>query len=119
MRMLGIIASREVADCIRNRWIVAAILCLGSLAFLLALLGDLAVGETRVSPLLLLIANLSSLTVYFVPLIGLMLSYDSLVGEAERGTLGLLPTYPISRWQVVVGKFVGHVLVLMVSIAVG
>ena len=44
-----------------------------------------------------------------MPLIALLLSYDAIVGEVERGTMMLLLTYPVARWQVVLGKFLGHV----------
>jgi Cu-processing system permease protein len=48
-----------------------------------------------------------------------MLSFDTLVGEFERGTMMLLLTYPVSRWQVIMGKFLGHVLILFIAILVG
>ena len=48
-----------------------------------------------------------------------MLSFDALVGEFERGTMMLLLTYPVKRWQVIMGKFLGHVLILFIAIFVG
>ena len=48
-----------------------------------------------------------------------MLSFDALVGEFERGTMMLLLTYPVTRWQVIMGKFLGHVLILFVAILLG
>jgi Cu-processing system permease protein len=47
-----------------------------------------------------------------VPLIALLLSYDAIIGEVERGTMALLLSYPVARWQVVLGKFLGHLLIL-------
>ena len=47
-----------------------------------------------------------------LPLIALLISHDAIVGEMERGTMLLLLTYPLSRWQVVLGKFLGHVAIL-------
>jgi Cu-processing system permease protein len=52
-------------------------------------------------------------------LIALLLSFDALVGEFERGTMLLLLTYPVARWQVVMGKFFGHMMILLVAIVVG
>jgi Cu-processing system permease protein len=66
-----------------------------------------------------MVINLANLSVYLIPLIALMLSYDSLVSEFERGTMLLLLTYPIARWQVIMGKFVGHSLILFIAIFVG
>ena len=114
-----VLARREVGDAVRNRWIVAAIVCLGGLALVLALFGAAASGETRAAPLQVAVANLSSLSVYLLPLLALLLSIDAIAGEAEQGTLGLLLTYPLARWQVVTGKFLGHLAVLVIAIVLG
>lgn len=119
MKMLWIIALKELRDGIRNRWIAAAIILLGTLALALSLLGSAPTGSIRASSLDIMVINLANLSVYLIPLIALMLSYDSLVAEFERGTLLLLLTYPIARWQVVMGKFVGHSLILLIAIFVG
>lgn len=65
------------------------------------------------------VISLASLSVYLIPLIALMLSFDALVGEFERGTMLLLLTYPVTRWQVIVGKFLGHVLILFIAVLFG
>jgi len=119
MKMLWIIALKELRDGIRNRWIAAAIILLGTLALALSLLGSAPTGSIRASSLDIMVINLANLSVYLIPLIALMLSYDSLVAEFERGTLLLLLTYPITRWQVVMGKFVGHSLILFIAIFTG
>src|SRR5262249_32769620 len=46
------------------------------------------------------------------PLIALLISHDAIVGDMERGTMLLLLSYPVARWQVLLGKFVGHLSVL-------
>lgn len=119
MKMLWIIARKELRDGIRNRWIAAAIILLGTLALALSLLGSAPTGSIRASSLDIMVINLANLSVYLIPLIALMLSYDSLVSEFERGTMLLLLTYPIARWQVVMGKFVGHSLILLIAIFAG
>ena len=119
LRGVLVLARREVGDAVRNRWILAAILCLGGLALVLALFGAAASGETRAAPLRIAAANLSGLSVYLLPLLALLLSVDAVVGEAEQGTLGLLLAYPLARWQVVAGKFTGHLAVLGIAIVLG
>lgn len=119
MKMLWIIALKELRDGFRNRWIAAAIILLGTLALALSLLGSAPTGSIRASTLDIMVINLANLSVYLIPLIALMLSYDSLVAEFERGTMLLLLTYPIARWQVVIGKFVGHALILFIAIFIG
>jgi Cu-processing system permease protein len=112
MRAIGIIALKEVRDGLRNRWIVATTLLLASLALTLAFLGAAPTGTVKVSPLEVTIVSLTSLTIFLVPLIALLLSYDAIIGEVERGTMALLLSYPVARGQVVLGKFLGHLLIL-------
>jgi len=119
VKMLWVLAQKELRDSLRNRWIGAAIFLLGTLAIALSLLGSAPTGSVRASDLDITVISLSSLSVYLIPLIALMLSFDALVGEFERGTMMLLLTYPVSRWQVIMGKFLGHVLILFIAIFVG
>jgi len=119
MRLLWILALKEVRDGLRNRWIAAAIILLGTLAVALSLLGSAPTGSVRVSDLDITVISLSSLSVYLIPLIALMLSFDALVGEFERGTMMLLLTYPLQRWQVIMGKFLGHLIILFIAIFTG
>ena len=119
MRAIAILAGKEIRDGIRNRWVAAAILLLAALALLISLLGSAPTGTVKADALGVTVASLSSLTVYLLPLIALMLAYDALVGEFERGTMLLLLSYPVARWQVVLGKFLGHMAILLVAILFG
>lgn len=119
MKMLWILAMKELRDGLRNRWIAAAIIVLGTLALVLSLLGSAPTGSVKASAMDISVISLASLSVYLIPLIALMLSFDALVGEFERGTMMLLLTYPVTRWQVIMGKFLGHVLILFIAIFVG
>ncbi len=119
MRAILILAEKEIRDGLRNRWVLGTILSFAGLALSLAFLGSVPVGTTRAGELTVAVAGLSSLTVYLMPLIALMLSYDALVGEFERGTMLLLLSYPVTRRQVVLGKFLGHLVILAVAVTVG
>ncbi len=119
MTTLITLARQEFFEGVRNRWVVATILVLGLLALALSFLGSAPTGTIKASALQVTAVSLTSLTVYLLPLIALMLSYDSLVGEIERGTMQLLLTYPVARWQVVLGKFLGQVLILVLAVGVG
>ncbi|MDH5424303.1 MAG: ABC transporter permease [Gammaproteobacteria bacterium] len=119
MKMIWILAQKELRDGLRNRWIAAAIILLGTLALALSLLGSAPTGSVRVSELDITVISLASLSVYLIPLIALMLAFDALVGEFERGTMMLLLTYPVTRWQVIMGKYLGHVLILFIAIFFG
>ncbi|MBF0294653.1 MAG: ABC transporter permease [Magnetococcales bacterium] len=119
MSPLWVIAGKEMRDATRNRWVVSATLLLAGLGFALAFLGSAPTGTLGAKPLAVTVVSLSSLTIFLVPLISLMLAYDALVGEAERGTLLLLLAYPVSKGQVLLGKFIGHVGVLALATIVG
>ena len=119
MTAVTAIAGREVLAGIRNRWMLAASLLLGVLALTLAFVGSAPGGAVAASPLAITVVSLSSLSVFLVPLIGLLVSYDTLVGEIERGTMPLLMTHPVTRWRIVLGKFAGQVAILAVATVVG
>lgn len=119
MSALWTVALAEFQEGLRNRWVLSAIAILATLAFSLALLGSAPIGETRASALNVTTVSLASLSIYLIPLIALTLSFDAIVGEHERGTLLLLLTYPVARWQVVAGKFLGHLSILACAIGLG
>ena len=119
MNTIRHLAVKEIRDALRNRWVAATILALAGLALAVALLGSAPVGSVKASALAITVVSLASLSVYLLPLIALMLAYDALVGELERGTLQLLMSYPVARWQVVAGKFLGHLAVLALAIVLG
>lgn len=119
MRTIFVLALREFRDGFRNRWVLAVAALLGSLALTLAFVGNAPTGEVAADSLEVLVVSLSSLTTFLVPLIALLLSYDAVVGEHERGTLLLLLAYPVARWQVLFGKFLGHMAILAAATIAG
>ena len=119
MNAAMIIAGKELKDGIRNRWILALTLLLAALALSLAFLGSAPVGAVDAGRLSVTIVSLASLTIFLVPLIALMLSYDAIVGDQERGTLLLVLTYPVSRWQLLFGKFIGHLAIIAIAMTAG
>ena len=119
MKTVLVLALGEIRESLRNRWVAASIALLATLAFALSALGSAPTGTVNASALTVSVASLSSLSVYLLPLIALMLSFPALVGELERGTLLLLLSYPVARWQVVLGKFIGHLSILTLAVCVG
>ena len=112
MNNILIIARKEIQEGMRNRWVMATTLLLAALALTLSFLGSAPTGNVGADPLDIVIVSLSSLTIFLVPLIALLLSHDAIVGEMERGTMLLLLSYPIGRRQVIFGKFLGHLAIL-------
>jgi Cu-processing system permease protein len=114
-----IIGLKEIQEGLRNRWVLATTLLLAALALTLTFLGSAPTGNVGVRALDVIIVSLSSLTVFLLPLIALLISHDAIVGEMERGTLLLLLSYPVARWQVLLGKFAGHLAILAFATLLG
>lgn len=114
-----VIAGQELRAGMRNRWVVATTLLLAALSLSLVLLGAAPGGTAGADPLAVVVVSLASLTIFLLPLIALLLSFDSVVGEAERGTLALLLAYPVSRSEVIVGKFLGQSAIIAVATVLG
>lgn len=119
MNAVLVLAGREFRDGIRNRWILAIAVLLAGLALVLSFLGSAPTGTVGAAPLEVAVVSLASLSVFLVPLIALLLAFDAIVGAAERGTLLLLLAYPIARWQLVLGIFLGQVAVLALATVIG
>lgn len=119
MRPVLIMAGREFRDGIRNRRVIGTTLLMAALSLTLVLLGSAPTGTVGASALSITVVSLSSLTIFLVPLIALLISYDAIAGEVDRGTMLLLLSYPVTRWQILAGKFLGHVCILTLATIIG
>ena len=119
MNQIWNIARKEFSDGLRNRWLLAISLLFAVLAVGIAWLGAAASGQLGFTSIPATIASLASLATFLMPLIALLLAYDAIVGEDEGGTLMLLLTYPLGRGQILLGKFVGHGLILALAVLIG
>jgi Cu-processing system permease protein len=119
MDKLYTVAAKEFKDGLRNRWTGAITLIYAVLSLGLAYFGSAASGTLGFASLHSTIISLASLAVVLIPLIALMLSYNAFVGEYEQGTMLLLLTYPLSRAQLLLGKFLGQGAILAVSAVLG
>src|SRR5512137_1844215 len=104
MSPILVLAEKEFRDGLRNKWVFGATLLLAALAFALAFLGSSPTGLLEAAPLAVSVVSISSLTIFLIPLIALLIGYDAIVGEADRGCLLLMLTYPLSRLELILGK---------------
>lgn len=112
-------AKAEFRIAFRNRWVAISIAMMALFAIVLSAAGSAPSGELGADKLSVTVASLTSLGVYLVPLIALLMSFDAIAGEVERGTLPLVLTYPVSRSEILLGKFVAHLGILALAVAVG
>ncbi|GBG14747.1 Cu-processing system permease protein [Novimethylophilus kurashikiensis] len=116
---IRVIARKEFRDRIRNRWVIAVSVIFTLFALAIAYLGAAQQGEVGLRSVEFTIASLVSLVIYLLPLIALILGYDAIVGERERGSLDLLLSMPITRLELLLGKFCGLSAALSVSTLLG
>lgn len=113
------IALKELNDGLRNSWLIAITAVFALLAVGIAWFGSAASGQIGFASISATVVSLASLATFLIPLIALLLSYDAIVGEDEGGTLLLLLAYPLSRRDILLGKFAGHGLILIVATTLG
>lgn len=116
---IATIAGQEVRIARRNRWVALATGLFTLFALALTFLGAGQGAVVKADILTLSAASLATLSVYLIPLIALILSYDALAGEAERGTLPLALATPVKRWEIFAGKFLAQAAVVTAAILIG
>ena len=112
-------AAAEFKIALRNRWVAIAVVMMALFSMVLAAAGSAPTGALGADRLSVTVASLTSLAVYLVPLIALLMSFDAVAGEVERGTLPLVLTYPVSRPELLLGKALAHLGILALAVAVG
>jgi len=61
--------------------------------------------------------DVTTVLVYLLGLLAVLLSFDAVSGERERGTLVLAFSNSLTRWQVLLGKYLGGMLALVLALA--
>ncbi|HTL30164.1 MAG TPA: ABC transporter permease [Tepidisphaeraceae bacterium] len=112
------IAGRELRDAMRSRWFIMytiafAALGLGVSYVSAATSGGGMSGFGRTS------AGLVNLVLLVVPLMALTAGAGSIASDRERGMLPYLLAQPVTRFELLFGKFVGLSLTLVASICLG
>jgi Cu-processing system permease protein len=113
-----IIMRKELRDAVRSRWLIAYAVAFTVLALALTLAGSGgdslgSQGFNRTT------AALINLCLFLVPMLALMVGADSIAGERERGTLVTLLAQPISKTELLLGKYLGTTIALWMAIALG
>ncbi|MCH7343582.1 ABC transporter permease [Pelomonas sp. CA6] len=114
-RGVAALAGKEFRDRLRNRWVLAVALVFTLFSLAITYFGSAAQGVVGPRSIELTIASLVSLVVYLIPLIALLLGFDAIVGERERGTLDLLLAHPVTRLELLLGKYLGLAAALTLS----
>src|SRR5574343_1597754 len=116
---IATVGAKEFQDRIRNRWVLAVALVFTVFALVIAYFGGAQQGSVGFHSIDVTIASLVSLVIYLIPLIALILGFDAVVGERERGSLELLLTLPLTRAELILGKYAGLAAALGFSTLAG
>jgi len=119
MNRVFLILKEEFLTGIRNRWLLIytfsyLLLAMTISPFSLAglnILGMKAVGK--------ILSSLINLSLYLIPLISLIISSISIVGDRETNYMEWLMSNPITEWEYLVGKYLGIVSSISFSTLTG
>ncbi len=101
-------------ETIRNRILLNILIFAIGLILLSLVIGDWSLGEQAK---VIKDFGLSSMSVFGL-LIALFIGLRLMVQELEQRTIHIIVSKPIYRWEIIVGKFLGLALTLIVSIAI-
>ena len=103
-------------DNFRNYWIISLSIILAILALIASYFGSSEFGFQNFEDTVRII---SIPVKFFIPIISLMLGYAAIVGEIERGSMSSLTTYPVTRLEIIIGKFLGLGSVISTIVIIG
>lgn len=113
------LARKEMRDSLRNRWFILYTVAFTALALALAFLSMAGTGMDGLAGFGRTAASLINLVILIVPLMALTAGASSLSGERERGTLSYLLAQPISKLELLLGKYLGLAFALTASLTLG
>jgi Cu-processing system permease protein len=117
--VIAAIAARDVRAGVRNRWFMlyAIVFIMLSVGFsMLAMGGSTLTGQPGFGRTA---AGLLNLMLLMVPLIGLTIGAQSLVGERQDRSLDYLMAQPISTREIFLGKYLGAAASLLLLLLLG
>jgi Cu-processing system permease protein len=118
-RLVGLLLLSELRAAWRNRWFLLYSGVFAVLALAMSWLGLAGISGTGFAGLGRTAASLIDLVLLIVPLMGLTLGAGAIAPERERGGLLYLLAQPVSRFEVILGKFLGLGTAVAASLAAG
>ena len=112
-------ARRECRDALTSRWFTLYTIAFAGLAVAVSMMSLASVGTLGFAGFGRTAAGLLNLIMLIVPLLALTAGAGSIAGERERGTLIYMLAQPVSRLEVLLGKFVGLAIAICSSLLLG
>lgn len=111
--MLYSIARHELVLNVRNKWTLTFAIAFGALVLAVAYVGIQAEGYSGLQNFTRTSVSILNLVLYIVPLVALTMGTLSFTGD--KGSAELLFSQPVSRSQVLLGKFFGLFFSILLS----
>lgn len=108
-------AKKEFLDNVRNRWLII----ITAIFLIMTIASSIVAGGGEIGEMGATVTTLISLSSMLLPVIGIMLGYGTIAGEAESGALAVVLSYPVKRIEVLIGKFFGLSSVIIASVMGG
>ena len=116
---VGAFAQREFRDAVSSRWFALYTLSFAVLAVAVSFMSLSGIGAHGFAGFGRTTAGLLNLVMLVAPLMAIIAGAGSLASERERGTLLYLLAQPVSRVEVLLGKFLGLAIALCCSLWFG
>ncbi|OYR85162.1 ABC transporter permease, partial [Halorubrum sp. E3] len=116
LRHVFVVAVTEYRLAVRSRWALALTALFVVFGGVMLTFSGSAVGPAGAERV---VASLTSLAAYLVPLAALALGYDAIVGREEEGWLAVVFSLPVRRSEVVAGTYLGRLAVLAGATVLG
>ncbi|MEO5356818.1 MAG: ABC transporter permease [Nitrospirae bacterium YQR-1] len=116
---LKAMAVKELSDKLKSKWVIVITLLFALFTLIIAYFGSVSSGVVSFMNMSATIASLTSLAVYFIPILSLTLGGGIIADERDRQTLDLYLASPISVFEFLAGKFLGLAVSLAIPIVVG
>jgi len=113
------IAGRELRDAVRSRWFVLYTLAFAVLGLAVSFVSAAGTGGTGLSGFGRTTAGLINLVLLVVPLMALTAGAGSIASDRERGMLSYMFAQPVSRYEVLLGKYFGLAGALLSCLTLG
>lgn len=116
---LFILARKEMFEALRNRWFLFYSTTFLVLTLSISFLSLAGADQYGFAGFNRTAAGLVNLVMLIVPLMALSAGAGSIAGERERGTLEQVLAMPVTRTELLMGKFLGVSFALVLALATG
>jgi len=113
------IARRELREAVRSRWFILYTIAFVALGLGVSYISSAAAGSSGLAGYGRTTAGLINIILLVVPLMALTAGAGTIASDRERGTLSYLLAQPVSRIELLLGKYVGLAGALISSIGLG